>query len=212
MTPVLHGYRYSVYLRAARFALAAKGVPCALREVNPFDRPVPAAYLALHPFGRVPSLVHGGFTLYETAAITRYVDEAFAGPALQPTGARLRARMVQIQSVTDSYAYWPLVRQVFSHMAFRPRIGEPADPGEVAAGLAAAPRVLEALAALMAGGPFLLGPSLTLADIHLAPILAGFAGTAPGRALLAQVPALAAWWDRIAACPVFAATDPGLPG
>jgi glutathione S-transferase len=212
MTPVLHGYRYSVYLRIARQALLAKGVTFTHAEINPFERPLAARHLALHPFGRVPVLVHGDLTLYETVAITRYVDEAFAGPPLQPGSARLRARMVQIQSVVDSYAYWPLVRQVFSHCVFRPRIGETSDPAEIARGMEAAPRILAAIAALAGEGPFPLGETLSLADLHLAPILAAFASTEPGREALARVPLLAGWWARMAALPCLAATDPGLPG
>ena len=79
MPLVLHGYRYSVYVRIARLALAEKGVAYDRVEVNPFAADVPAAYLALHPFGRVPTLVHDDFALYETGAITRYLDRSFAG-------------------------------------------------------------------------------------------------------------------------------------
>ena len=114
MSLVLHGYRYSVYLRIARLALAEKDVAYDRVEVNPFAPDVPADYLALHPFGRVPALVHDGFALYETAAITRYIDRAFAGPALQPGTAQELARMDQIIAVVDAYGYWPMVRQVFS--------------------------------------------------------------------------------------------------
>ncbi len=80
MTVVLHGYRYSVYVRIARLALAEKSVTYQRVEVNPFAPDMPSAYLVLHPFRRVPVLVHDDFVLYETAAITRYVDETFAGP------------------------------------------------------------------------------------------------------------------------------------
>ncbi len=132
MTLVLHGYRYSVYNRIVRLALAEKGVAYERVEVNPFAPDVPAAYLALHPFGRVPTLVHDGFTLYETAAITRYIDRAFAGPALQPGASQALARMDQIIGVVDAYAYWPLVRQVFSHRVFRPRFGQLGDEAEIA--------------------------------------------------------------------------------
>ena len=93
MALVLHGYRYSVYLRIVRLTLAEKGVAYDRVEVNPFASDVPAAYLALHPFGRVPTLVHDGFVLYETGAITRYIDRAFPGPPLQPGDARALARM-----------------------------------------------------------------------------------------------------------------------
>jgi glutathione S-transferase len=113
MTVELHGYRYSVYSWIARFALHEKGADYHWTEINPFADQVPADYLIKHPFKRVPTLVHDGFVLYETSAITRYVDEAFEGPDLQPPAPQDRARHNQIISVIDSYAYWPLVRQVF---------------------------------------------------------------------------------------------------
>src|SRR5579864_6082080 len=103
MSLVLHGYRYSVYNRIARLALAEKRVAYDRVEVNPFAPDVPASYRALHPFGRVPALVHDGFTLYETGAITRYIDRAFPGPALQPKEARAVARMDQVIGVVDAY-------------------------------------------------------------------------------------------------------------
>src|ERR1700753_1784694 len=113
MPLVLHGYHYSVYLRIARLTLAEKGVAYDRVEVNPFAPDVPAAYLALHPFGRVPALVHDGFARYETAGTPRSCDGAVPGPALQPTEAKALARMDQIIGVVDAYGYWPLVRQVF---------------------------------------------------------------------------------------------------
>ena len=87
MALILHGYRYSVYVRIARLALVEKGVAYDQVEINPFAAEIPGSYLALHPFGRVPTLVQGDFVLYETAAITRYVDRAFEGPVLQPEDA-----------------------------------------------------------------------------------------------------------------------------
>ncbi|WP_247389280.1 MULTISPECIES: glutathione S-transferase family protein [unclassified Bradyrhizobium] len=123
----LHGYQYSVYSWIARLALHEKGVAYDWVEVNPFAENFPASYLAMHPFKRVPVLVHDGLVVYETGAITRYVDEAFEGPELQSMEPRTRARCNQIMSIVDSYAYWPLVRQVFSDGVFRPRMGLPAD-------------------------------------------------------------------------------------
>jgi glutathione S-transferase len=211
MALVLHGYRYSVYVRIARLALAEKGVAYDQVEVNPFAPDVPAAYLALHPFGRVPTLVHDDFALYETGAITRYLDRSFAGPALQPDQPRALGRMDQIIGVVDSYGYWPLVRQVFSHRVFRPAIGQPADEAEVGRGLAGAAKVLAALEVLAAPDAFLVGPALSLADLHLGAMLAYFAAAPEGAALLRNHPRLAAWWGRLSRRPSFAATDPGLP-
>ena len=167
MTVELHGYRYSVYSWIARFALEEKGVDHRWIEINPFAEEMPESYSALHPFKRVPALVHGSFQLYETGAITRYVDEAFDGLRLQPASPQPRARMNQILSVVDSYVYWPLVRQIFSHRVFGPRLGRPPDVAEVNQGLEAAAVALAALERLAAEAPYLCGPEMSLADIPL---------------------------------------------
>jgi glutathione S-transferase len=212
MALVLHGYRYSVYVRIARLTLAEKGVAYDEVEVNPFAPDLPPSHLELHPFGRVPALVHDGFVLYETGAITRYIDRAFPGPALQPADPRALARLDQIVAVVDSYAYWPLVRQVFSQRVFRPRLGQPGDDAEIARGLEAAPKVLGALEALASIETFLVGPHLSLADLHLGAMIAYFVQAPEGAALLQDYPKLAAWWTRLATRPRFVASDPGLPG
>ncbi len=211
MSLVLHGYRYSVYTRIARLVLIEKGVTYDRVEIDPFAPDIPAAYLALHPFGRVPTLVHDDFVLHETGAITRYVDRAFPGPPLQPAAPRDQARVDQIVGIVDSYAYWPLVRQVFSHRVFRPAVGRTADETEVAAGLAAAAKVLRALDALAAPERFLVGPDLTLADLHLGAMMAYFAAAPEGSAMLGQHPRLARWWAELKQRSSFVATDPGLP-
>lgn len=211
MALVLHGYRYSVYVRIVRLVLAEKRLACEQVEVNPFAAAVPADYLALHPFGRVPTLVDDGFVLYETGAITRYVDRAFPGTALQPADPRRRARMDQIMGVVDSYAYWPMVRQVFVHDVVRPHLGMAGDADELGKGLEASTRVLDALETLVTANPWLTGPDISLADLHLGAMVACFTQSPRGAALLAGRPRLSAWWQRLKERPSVAATDPGLP-
>lgn len=207
----LHGYQYSVYSWIARLALHEKGVAYDWIEVDPFAENIPASYIALHPFKRVPALTHAGFVLYETGAITRYVDEVFEGPKLQPVEPRERARCNQIISVVDSYAYWPLVRQVFSHGVFRPRMKRPVDESEFQSGLEAAPRVLAALESIAGEGPWLCGNQLSLADIHLAPMIGYFVLADEGRALLQKYPRLGEWWSELSNRSTFVATTPRLP-
>jgi glutathione S-transferase len=212
MALTLHGYRPSVYTRVARLTLTEKGVAYDQAEVNPFAPDPPADYLALHPFNRVPTLVHDGFILYETGAITRYVDRAFAGPALQPADPKALARMDQIIGIVDAYAYWPLVRQVYVHAVAMPRRGQTGDPKEVQSGLAAAAKVLTALEALLeaqaAEQGFLVGPALSLADLHLVSMMAYFVEAPEGAAMLARYPKLQKWFTTLSTRPSFVATDP----
>jgi len=207
----LHGYRYSVYLRIVAMALIEKGVAWRHVEIDPFDKPIPQSYLALNPFGRVPTLVHDGFVLYETTAITRYIDEAFPGKSLQPAAPRERARVNQIIAVADSYGYWPMVRQVFSQRVFSPAAGGEADEAAIAEGVARSALVLSALDRLAAGGPFLVGGALTLADLHLGAMVAYFSQAPEGRVERARHPRLSQWWAAFSQTSALPRTDPGLP-
>ena len=204
---LLHGYRYSVYTRTARLALLLKKVEHQTIEVDPFAE-LSEAYLALHPFGRVPALTYGAFRLFETGAITRYVDRAFTGPPLQPEHAAALARMDQVISAIDAYAYWPMVRQVASHGFFRPFFGDKANREEIDAGLEASAKVLSFLDGAAGEGLVLNGRDLTLADCHLAPMVDYFVRAEEGKAALFSHLALQGWWDRISGLDVVKATDP----
>jgi glutathione S-transferase len=209
VTVTLHAYKYSVYSWIARLVLAEKGVDYDYIEVNPFSPDLAEEYLEKHPFRRVPVLVHDDFPIYETAAITRYVDETFPGESLQPTATRPRARMAQIISIVDAYGYRPMVRQVFAHRVFRPRAGQPGDEAEIQSGLTASERVLAALEALAEPGDYLVGSRLSLADLHLAPMMAYFVAAEEGSSMLAHHEKLSAWWASIRNLPAMVATDPG---
>lgn len=203
----LHGYRYSVYNRIARLALLSKKVAHETIEVNPFVE-LPEAHLMLHPFGRVPVLVHGAFELFETGTITRYVDRAFDGPPLQPKTAAALARMDQVIAVIDAYAYWPMVRQVSSHAFFRPFFGEPFSRAEVDQGLEASRKILSFLDRVAGEGKILTGSDVTLADCHLAPVIDYFVRAAEGREALSRHSALQGWWEQVPVLDVLKATDP----
>lgn len=187
--PTLYGLEISVYTRIARLVALEKGVDLAFEAVDPFaEGGLPDWYRALHPFGKVPALKHGEVVFCETAAIARYLDEAFDGPALQPADPAGRARMTQIAGIVDAYGYRPMVWGLF--VARRHETAP-----DVSQALADSRRALGALEALCAG-PWLLGEAATLADCHLAPVVAYLTVEPEGREALAERPKLAAWWQR----------------
>jgi glutathione S-transferase len=104
-----------------------------------------------------------------------------------------------------------MVRQVFSHRVFRPRLGRPVDEGEIRAGITSSERTLRALEALAEPGGYLVERQLSLADLHLAPMMAYFTASPEGREILAGQPRVSAWWELMRRRPSLAATDPGLP-
>jgi glutathione S-transferase len=196
---ILFGAAYSVYVRIVRLALAEKGIAYRLVDIDVHGPGgVPPDYVAQrHPFGRIPAFEHDGFRLYETGAIARYVDEAFAGPRLQPSDPRGRGRMNQIVSLLDSYAYRTLVWDIFVERVRVPIRGQKSDEARIAAALPKAATCLAALVDLMGESPFLAGPALTLADLHAVPMLVYFRMAEEGAALLRRAPSLAAWLERM---------------
>lgn len=202
--PILYGADYSVYVRIARLALEEKGVDYELVPVDVFaENGPPGWYLEHHPFGRIPAFEHDGFRLFETGAITRYVDEAFDGPPLQPGGVQNRARMNQIIGLIDCYAYRAMVWDV----AVERLEGKPPSGKRIGAGLRVAGTALKALSTLKAPGEWLLGERISLADLHAAPVVSYFSKVEEGSATLARYPDIDRWFDRLSKRSSFTATE-----
>src|ERR1700730_10907085 len=163
--PIVFGEPYSVYVRTVRLALEEKAVNYELVPVDVFALGgPPREHKERHPFGKIPAFEHAGFRLYEVGAITRYVDEAFRGPRLQPEDPRSRARMNQIISILDSYAYRALVWDIYVERVSRPASGGAADEQKIADALPKAEVCLSALSEIMGKSAWLAGPSISLAD------------------------------------------------
>jgi glutathione S-transferase len=88
----LHYHPFSTYSRRVRIALIEKGIEADLVEVDMVARAHKSpAYLALNPYGRVPTLEEDGFVLYESSAILEYLEATHPSPPLVPADARGRA-------------------------------------------------------------------------------------------------------------------------
>ncbi|GAB5512229.1 MAG: glutathione S-transferase family protein [Hyphomicrobiales bacterium] len=205
----LFGFGPSVYTRIVKLVLAEKSISYQFEELNPFAEQRVDDVARLHPFGRVPIIKHADFRVYETAAICRYLDAQFPTPALTPTDAKPLARMTQVIGIVDAHGYWPMVRQVFAHRVFRPHEGLDANEHTVAQGLTDAQPVLAALDPIAEEGLVLNAQITTLADCHLAPMMAAFTAAPEGRAALENYDALSVWWQTWITRDSMRATDAG---
>lgn len=204
----LLGLRISVYTRIARLTLEEKKVDYELEEVDIFaDSGPPAEYLARNPFGTIPCLVYGDFSLYETSAICRYIDEMFLGMPLQPPEPAPRARMNQIIGVLDSYTYRPMVWDVYVQRIVVPGSGGKADEALIEAALPTLRQVLQQLDSWRGECDFLVGNALTLADLHAYPMLRYFIETEEGETMLRSFPRLYQWLETMQTRPSASATS-----
>lgn len=201
MTDVtLFGFQRSTYVNVARLVLQAKGVSFAFSDTESVMQTSGA--WTLHPFGRVPVLQHGEVLLWETAAIVTYVDEAFAGPPLQPASAPRRAAMRAWIGSVDAYFYpWIVFHLVHERLVFR-ELGIPADERVVARALPEIRRALDVLERHLAANRTWLADDMpSLADYFMLPCLTALSFTEEGREMLARTPAIGRWLAAMATLP-----------
>lgn len=203
----IYGPSQSTYVRTARLACVEKGVSHTLEPVELGSE----AHAKLHPFKKIPAMRHGDFALYETSAITRYVDATFPGPALQPAELKAKARMDQWVSAVSDYCYQAMIREIVIQRVVVPMRGGKPDEAMIKA---AWPKVEHQVAVLdkaVAASPYLAGNALSLADLFLVPIVFYVKVQPEGGPLLGRHKALSAWFERMASRPSFGATMPEMP-
>jgi len=145
------------------------------------------AHLARQPFGQIPTIDDDGFKMYESRAISRYLD-AKTGGALTPKDPQARALMEQWISVeTSNFA--PHAMKFIYHSVFK---REQSSEVLAAAG-AALDTAFAVLERALADQSFLTGGIFSLAEIGFMPYLEYLTHT-PADAKLAAHPRGAAWW------------------
>lgn len=129
------------------------------------------AYLAKNPNGRVPLLIDGDTTLWESAAIAVYLA-AKAGSDLWPQGdGRAQAEVMRWVS-WDAFHFLPHAGGLYFEHLIKPQIGlGTPDPAAIEAALAGFHTSAEVLDAQLAGRRFLLGDRLSVADFVVGALL-----------------------------------------
>jgi glutathione S-transferase len=200
--PIVHGPAISTYVRSVRLALHEKGVGHELKEVDivagAHKQP---PHTSRHPFGKVPAFEHDGSTFYETSAILRYIDEVFPGPALLPSTPKGRVLANQVMSIVDSYGYTPSVANIFIPRVLVPMLGGETDMEKVEGAKAPAALFVKELERLLGSQQFYGGANVSLADLHVFPVITYLAATPEGKTILESAPNLRGWLGRIAKRP-----------
>jgi glutathione S-transferase len=199
---LIYGVPASVYVRSVAVALEEKGIRYGVNALAPFEARS-EAYLLRNPFGRVPTLVHGDFELYETQAILRYLDRVVPGPLFTPEDLRAQARMNQLCGITDWYVMPQITMGVAFDRLIAPKIGLPVDEARIAASIPLAKVCVAEIARLLGDQPFLAGDTLSIADLLAGPHLSFFARTTESEAILEPHSKLSAWIARMNARPSF---------
>jgi maleylacetoacetate isomerase len=157
-----------------RIALALKGLEADYHGVNirAGEQRAPHYVGGINPSAGVPALAEGDFSLGQSLAIIDWLDATHPAPRLIPAEPRQRARALELsyQIACDIHPLNNLrVLKYLQHtLKITPEQKDAWYQHWIAAGLAAAERLLERTAAEF-GGPWCVGPEPTIADCCLVP-------------------------------------------
>ena len=194
---IIHGIPGSPFVRSVLVALHEKGARYRYSAVAPGTLTTPE-HLARHPFGKIPALDHGGFRLYETQAILRYIDRVLPQPPLTPANPQAAARMDQLMNVNDWYLFQGVANVIAFQRIVGPRLlGLKTDENAIAAAMPKAQTVFNELARQLGESAYFVGESLSLADVLLAPQLDFMRDTPEWVPLTTNHGNVRTWLDRM---------------
>ncbi len=199
MTTRLVSFTTCPYVQRALLAFHEKGVEPDVLYIDPADRP--EWFWEKSPRGKVPLLLVGEATLFESQAICEYIEEVWPSPPLMPVDPVHRARDRAWFSYAGDELFVPLYKLVTS-----------ASPTRFQRASEQLERALTRLQAELGDGPWLSGDgsSFGMADLAIAPMFVRLAllrrrGT---YRLPDSLAAVRDWGDRIMARPAMGASIP----
>lgn len=191
---------YSPFTRAhlIRFALEELGLAYELCRVDLAQGEHKApAYLQINPLGQLPALVDGDLTLCETAAIALHLADKARERGLAPAiGSAERARYyhwVVFSVASELFA----LSKIALHTRVLPETARL--PAVAASGQRDWLDVARALSLGLAGRPFLLGDTFSMADV----LVGGSLSLANLLGVLSPYPELAGYFARVSERPAF---------
>ncbi len=221
MKPILYQYQISPFCDKVRRAMRLKAIAWDSVEV-PI---VPGKFKHISPTGKFPAVDFGGNIVVDSTDIIAHLDTIAPAPQLIPADPRDRADALILEDWADESLYffdltmrnWPQNRQWFiddllhAESGIKRRIMAAMIPGplkkvattqglgrkteaQVTAELA---RHYDGLAAKLDGRDWLVGGSVSIADLAVRSMVNVLNRTVEGKALHDARPALAAWSARV---------------
>jgi glutathione S-transferase len=233
MTYRLYNAPQSTCSQRVRFVLNAKGLAFDEVRLNLLEGDqLKPDYLKLNPNGVVPTLDHDGAIVIDSTVITEYLDEVSPAGGFTPDNPIERARMRALMHFIDempapavrvptfNLAFLPsfqkMSREAFIAMAeskpmrreFMLTMGQTGFPQqEMDAALDRLRRTYLRMEAEIAksGGPWLMGKSISLADVAVMPALVRMDDLRMSKQWQ-DLPGVTRWYDAIRAQPAFKPT------
>ncbi len=162
-------------------------------------------FLKLNPHGKVPTLVDGDFSLWESNAIIQYLAALQPETPLYPNDVRVRADIARWQ-FWEASSWAPACMVYVYENVLKPMLnrGE-ADAEELRKAAEKFHRFAKVLDGHLEGRDWLVGDGITLADIAVA---VSFMYAVPGQYPLEDYANIKRWFAQVEALPAWVNTAP----
>lgn len=200
---IVYGSSLSPFVRKVLACCGEKDLEVEVRPVGPGDKD--PDFREASPFGRIPGFQDGDYRLADSSAIVHYLDSKYPERPLIPAEPEARGKTIWYEEFADTILV-SCGAKIFFNLIVAPRfLGMPGDEEAARnAEINDLPPILDYLEKVAPGdGGYLVGETLTLADIAVASPFANFRHTNT-RVDPDRYPRTVAYVDRILARPSLA--------
>ncbi|XP_028781351.1 glutathione S-transferase F10-like [Neltuma alba] len=155
-------------------------------------------YLKLQPFGVVPLIQDGDYTLYESRAIMRYYAEKYKSQGVDLLGKTMEERgLVEQWLEVEAQNFHPFAYNLVIHILFPSIFGVIPDPKVIEESEAKLEKVLDIYEERLSKSKYLAGDFFSLADMSHLPFTDYLVNNMGKEHLIKKRKHVSGWWDDI---------------
>jgi glutathione S-transferase len=188
------GALLSPYVRKVCLAAEEKGLEYELVLSSPHGSH--PDFLAASPFGKIPAIRDGDYSLSDSTAIVAYFDAKHPEKPLLPAEPRARGKAMWFDEYADTILGAAGLKILFNRLVAPKLLKLPYDEAIAAQGEAELPAIYDYLESVAPESGWLVGETFTLGDIAVASVLRSV--TAVGvEPKPERYPRINAWYARV---------------
>jgi len=155
-------------------------------------------YLALNPFGVVPTIQDGDLTLFESRAIVKYLAKKYKGQGADLLGNTLAEQaLVEQWCEVEGHSFFPPASTILFQTVLRPLRGGATDEAVVEINIGKLNKVLDIYEERLSKSKYLAGDFFSLADLQHLPWTQYLVTACKKGDLISSRKHVNAWWEDI---------------
>jgi len=201
----VHGHHGSTATATVLCCLNEKKVEYELVFIDFFegDQKKPQ-HLALNPFGQIPVIQDGDFTLFESRAIAKYLAKKYMGQGTDLLGSTLTEQaLVEQWCEVEGQSFRGPAFSIIEQILLAPILGDSTDEEAVKISVEKVGKVLDVYEERLSKSKYLAGDFFSLADLQHLPYTHYLVNACGKGDLISSRKHVKAWWEDISSRPAW---------